>query len=528
MKRLLLLLFLVTPAFATTHYICGVSGSTCQDSNNGTSKTTAWLHLPGMPNCTSTCGSYNPQPGDQFIFRGGDTWTSASLGVNWSWSGTSASPIYIGVDQTWYTGASWTRPIWSAATPSGGLFFQTNASYFTLSNIEMTGLLETATSQPSFVHICGVSQIYDQLYIHGWSHDGTLTSSSGNSSYAFGGGDCASDAGTTIQYTVIDGADSSPFPGGMILCFYGDAPIVAYSVCNNVWQAVEASNDSIHDNLFENMQDCARDSGGPCHENLLSNFGPSSASHQTIYNNVLRNMTYAYAGGGFKLALGSLSCNSAVSYAFNNVLYNTTAQNMLIPGGWKDCSAWGNWTVFNNTFECGTDSATGVCMNIAGVTSGAQAIYTFYNTQLLTSASPPNSCTGVTVCNYAVRSNLTQTVATANSQGYTSGSTYAFAPTSASGGTVGTGTNEQSICTTINGFDAVAGAACQNDTTYGVAYNTANHTVTGPGRTTIARPATAAWDVGAYQYNGAKSSAESPNWSNGCGQLIERQCSFLD
>jgi hypothetical protein len=484
-------------AAATTHFIAA-NGS---DSNNGTSKTTAWQHLPGMPSCTSNCNSYTPQPGDQFILRGGDTWTASSLGVNWFWSGTAGNPIYIGVDQTWFTGASWVRPVWSAAHPSGGVFFQTNAHDFTLDNIEMTGLLETGSSHPSFVHICGVNQIYDHLYLHGWSHDSTLNPSNGPQSYAFGGGDCANDSGTTVQHTVIDGADSST--GGMLVCFYGGVPNIAYSVCRNVWQAVEAGNDTIHDNLFENMQDCfmAAFGTGQCHENLLSNFGPDTASHELIYNNVLRNMTYTGAGGSFKLALGSLSCNNASSYAFNNILYNVAANNMIIPGGWQSCTNWGAWKVFNNTFECGTDSSTGDCAQINGANSGAQAIYNFYNNQMLTSGLPTN-CTGVTVCNYNVPPNLTQTVATANGQGYTSGSTYAFSPTSGSGGTVGKGANEQSLCTTIAAFDAVAGAACQQDTTYGVGYNTSNHTVTGPARTALSRPSSSAWDMGAYQYNG--------------------------
>ena len=36
---------------ATTHYIAA-NGS---DSNNGTGKTTPWLHAPGMPSCSATC-----------------------------------------------------------------------------------------------------------------------------------------------------------------------------------------------------------------------------------------------------------------------------------------------------------------------------------------------------------------------------------------------------------------------------------------------------------------------------------------
>ena len=91
---------------ATTHYIAanGV------DSNDGTSEGAPWAHLPGMASCTANCASYTPAAGDQFILRGGDTWANASFPIAWTWSGSSGSPIYIGVDKTWYSGSTGTGP----------------------------------------------------------------------------------------------------------------------------------------------------------------------------------------------------------------------------------------------------------------------------------------------------------------------------------------------------------------------------------------------------------------------------------
>ncbi len=54
---LLATFFAAGSAFATTYYIAA-NGS---DSNNGTSKTTPWLHAPGMPSCTGTCASTTPR-----------------------------------------------------------------------------------------------------------------------------------------------------------------------------------------------------------------------------------------------------------------------------------------------------------------------------------------------------------------------------------------------------------------------------------------------------------------------------------
>jgi hypothetical protein len=92
-------------AFAATYYVAG-NGS---DNNNGTSKTSPWLHAPGMTGCSGSCAAYTPQPGDRFIFRGGDTWhnTGSLVGLPWSitWNGTSGNPIYFGgSDTTWSNG----------------------------------------------------------------------------------------------------------------------------------------------------------------------------------------------------------------------------------------------------------------------------------------------------------------------------------------------------------------------------------------------------------------------------------------
>ena len=104
-------------ASATTYYIAA-NGS---DSNNG-SKASPWLHAPGMKGCSNSCASTNPQPGDQFIFRGGDTWhysagSPVGLPWTWKWSGSSGNPIYIGVDTNWSASGTWSRPVLTMDNP---------------------------------------------------------------------------------------------------------------------------------------------------------------------------------------------------------------------------------------------------------------------------------------------------------------------------------------------------------------------------------------------------------------------------
>jgi hypothetical protein len=98
----------------------------------------------------------------------------------------------------------------------------------------------------------------------------------------------------------------------------------------------------------------------------------------------------------------------------------------------------------------------------------------------------------------------------ANAQGFTLGQTFSFSPTAATNATVGTGTNETALCTKISSLNAAAGTACQKDTTYGIVYDTATHTITGLARTTVARPTTGPWDAGAYQWNANSGAQPNP------------------
>ena len=107
-----------------------ISKSLGSDSNNGTSESTPWAHLPGMPSCTSTCNSASLTSGEGFILRGGDTWVASDLGVNWATSGASGHPIYIGIDPNWPS-SGWTRPNFTC----GGANCSTGAGQDMLSSI---------------------------------------------------------------------------------------------------------------------------------------------------------------------------------------------------------------------------------------------------------------------------------------------------------------------------------------------------------------------------------------------------------
>jgi len=90
-----------------TYYIDYATGD---DSNNGTAKATPWKHCPGM---SPFSGSYTHADGDNFVFKGGVTWPNAALPLLIAdRGGAEGNPdIYGATDETWFTGASWSRAI---------------------------------------------------------------------------------------------------------------------------------------------------------------------------------------------------------------------------------------------------------------------------------------------------------------------------------------------------------------------------------------------------------------------------------
>jgi len=501
---------IVPVAQAATYYISKSAGSDSKIAAQAQSKSTPWAHLPGMQSCTANCASYTPQPGDSFILRGGDTWVASDLGIGWNWSGTSSSPIYIGVDQTWFTGSSWTRPIWtcggsacsSAASSRGDMIdIGGNTSWVVLDNIEMTGF-NTANDEV-MVQVYGSNVTVENMYAHGWNHTGE---SSDSGAVFSGTGCCGGGVNITFQNDIADGSDTTQ---DSMVCFFGQITNVYNSVCRYVTNGAEGAFDNIHDNWFGPIDFCFPASG--CHQNAIQQAGPASSTNNVrVYNNVITGVA---SGGMGHLWVEQSAVNDGAlnTYVFGNVMVNNQPGNDVnICQEGTNC---GTLYFFNNTFECGTDANTDDCAPASNSSAGPAMVVHFANNHWI-SGSGGGIVTGSGSFGsgpYTETTDLEQTVSQANSQGYTSTSAFAFQPTSASGGTVGQGANEQSLCTTINGFDTTAGAACRLDTGYACTYNTSNHTVNCPAHTPVARPAApTAWDIGAYQYCQGSACAQAP------------------
>jgi hypothetical protein len=508
--------------FATTYYVAA-NGS---DSNNATVKTTPWLHAPGMSGCSGICASTTPKPGDSIILRGGDTWSSSSFPWTWKWSGSSGNAIQVGgLDQTWFSGGAWTRPILSGGGtfPNSGstqTFFLalSGVSYVTVSWIEFTGFFIGSNANAWVGYLDRGSKgtnitIHDN-YFHGWTHAAGISEGSpGGNVMAILCHTGSADPTTSIYRNVIDGSDThkDDFTG-----------LYSTGGCGDIYQnyiawIIDAVNEgfivSFHDNVMAN-------DGGLCfsgcstHNNVMEENSSPKSADSFFYNNYILNPASTNNAGGIVLQLAPHS--GQTSWFFNNVITNGPlyeANEMMcadaLGGGGGTC------TIFNNTMEAGGDvSPPGGQPIRAGSWNGSTspAAVNLYNNHTISSASPmytTRDCTSGCKVTQSPIPNLIQSKAKAKAQGYTLTQAFSFSPTSTRSATVGAGTNETSLCTTISGLNAAAGTACQRDTTYGVVYDTTNHTVTGPARTTVARPSSGPWDAGAYEWD--SSSGTRPN-----------------
>jgi hypothetical protein len=526
------------------------------DSNNGTSKTTPWLHAPGMPNCTATCKTITPQPGDSYIFRGGDTWhfgnpnavpytgtmasgngsgCDAGNSCGWSiggpsngWGSLSGSPIYFGVDQTWYNsavcGGSWCRPIMNGDNPPstsavasctydqrGFSFLQswTTSVNYTIDNFEWTGLCwGGANENPTYVGIGNhfsnstTNRVIENNYFHGWTHvtyscslggDGEPVGNCQGGQAISGPSDSTAGVGDTITHNVFDGsdADQKSFSG---ILFGGY--IVEDNVFTNMAQGAILNNNHVWANNLE--QNIYGYSDGVAHGNGIE-MNTEYQAVNVFYNNVFRNFFPGGQGCGNVMVW---AFPITTDYEFNNIAYGF------------NCSSAGNfWDMGPGTTSQGTNFTANIFNNTwvipsgSGDFGGTGATANFVNNHCVlpgggTGASCYSSAAGKGTMNYS--NDVVQTPSAASTQGYTSTQTFAYSPTSASDATVGAGANEQAYCNAMLGSSdpvlQAAGAACRSGTGYACTYNTTNHTVSCPANTLVARPTSGAWDAGAYQY----------------------------
>jgi len=531
-----------TNAFATSYYIAA-NGN---DSNNGTSKTSAWLHAPGMPNCTQSCAGTTPKAGDLFIFRGGDTWhfsnSSASPYTggtwNWTWSGSStscnvngtagavvrSSCIYIGVDTTWYSGSAFARPILTMDNPPttgrpasctynnngfNGVFLR--GSYTVFDNFDVQGECWTASPpNASWISVGGKQVEVENSYFHGWTYSSASDADEFRQIGYMGGSGFV-----LIDHNVFDGSDSSLgtsayHASGFAL---GIGTEVAFNVFRHVSNGMIGGTgmlNSVHDNLFEYMYEPTAST----HGNVIESNGqaPSSPPNQYFYNNVLR-----HTGEGIMIFLEPYP--GGALYYFNNVAYdNGNGLNCMLIGLPQQGSSPIKAYIYNNTWDSQSNVQNGnnggcqasIGTGTATTTPNTGNFLYFENNHFINYSgfSSVWAYEGASSSDITVVDNgheVFQSESTANGQGYTASN--AYAPTSGSGATVGAASNLNGSCSVFS-YDS---AFCSG-TTDGSMEQSGNggFLAVSPAIAPAARPGSGAWDAGAYLYSDSSGKPAPP------------------
>ena len=524
------LALLSSPAWATTYYVCATTGSPCNasDSNAGTSKTATWLHAPGMSTATGTAASTVLGAGDSLIFRGGDTWHFGNSGLlpfagfqtnAWSFtrSGTTttcnlnaalgaittSTCIYIGVDQTWFSGGSFARPIFNFdntltnTSPASCQFDDTtlfpiafSGNYLIVDNLEVVGVCSNATNTDAYIfNNTGSMQEFKNLYVHGYMLGQTCTNSSADcDEYWFVGGVNSQTVYQRYDHNVFDNSDGTFGNSSSSASFgvFNQSLLEAdHNVLNQVSNGLKYRYAFlIHDNLFQNMFESA--GAISTHGNIIEWQGTGAAYATSTYyfnnlttcpgvNSNIDESVDMYPGG---------ASSSKQAYIFNNIsncnYFGGIGTNCYMIEGDGGNGGPGHTQFFNNTTinPCQMRGSRG---NSTGL----------YQNNHFVGFAPSGS-----ISNFSSQSTATdngnEVWQTAGAACGTSGTNYA--PTSGGCATVGAGANLSSLCSGMD--NAIAAAACGN--AYGgVTYNATTHTAVD--NTPVTRSST--WDVGAYQFS---------------------------
>lgn len=515
----------------TSCYYVGVSGL---DSNAGKTEAAPFLHIPGTPAFT---GSAPLGAGIGVIIEGGyvahfgaatSPATGGTLVINTG--GSSGSPLYYGIDPTWYSGSSFVRPAFTGDNPTSTSFVGScaydnsslgnfvrigaSASYVILDGIESTGRC-WSSGTPNVIYMTNSSHsIYmERWYVHGW----TTTKSSIDSSYAWWDQSGNQDF-DIMALNVVDGDDSSYGAQGSSNCQYAgygtNSPCYsggaiyegAYNVWGNIFQhmsnvAVTLNTVKWHDNhvndLFVTYQN------GGQHTNCNNEITNVAGSNNYFYNNLT---THVQATECYYLSVSS----GNTIYGFNNIYWGN--MNYILGNAASGCtflnltSSSGSATLYwtNNTMDATGGGGGGCQLRFSQANSPLYAwsgTAYFENTHAIGYTSFSSLYTKDSTATLTATDNggeVYETETVANGQGYTSSDNYA--PTSSNGATYHKGSNLSAMCASIP--DSFAATACTNSTSGGVAE------VPGWGGNVANFPATAInprgslWDAGAYEYEG--------------------------
>ena len=108
-----------------------------RDANDGLSKASAWKRAPGM---SGFSGTYSHRAGDRFVFKGGVIWPAAALPLAIVGSGTQGNPDTYTTDHSWFSGASWSQPVFDGGGSGTQLITATSKHFVTIDDLSLKNM----------------------------------------------------------------------------------------------------------------------------------------------------------------------------------------------------------------------------------------------------------------------------------------------------------------------------------------------------------------------------------------------------
>lgn len=171
---LISILVIASNAMATTYYIDYQNGL---DSNDGIAKSSPWKRCPGM---NGFAGSYSHSAGDKFIFKGGVTWLSSCFPMTIGYSGSSGANDEYTVDETWYSGGSYSAPVFDGENLHGGandnfIYGNDGTAYYEINGLKIIDVGVSGQLGGSVISLAlGESMVISNLEIIGYAQHGIV------------------------------------------------------------------------------------------------------------------------------------------------------------------------------------------------------------------------------------------------------------------------------------------------------------------------------------------------------------------
>jgi hypothetical protein len=348
-----------TLAAATTYYIDFAGGS---DSNSGTSKTAPWQRAPGMQGATA---AYTHVVGDVFVFKGGVMWPGTALPLRINYSGSPGNIDTYTTDHTWFSGVSWSQPIFDGGGAGAQLITAAGRAFFAVNDLKLQN-----------VAVAGRGDSFKAVEVSN-SHDFALSNNTLRP-YSWVGFYIYGSNGTTQNNILVQNNDISNAAMGIVVATDGS---------NTILDNVIVSGNHLHD--FSSQI------GGGVHGDGIHFWGQGGDASQYIRNGQIYNNTFS---GSFMRSFGAdgaltgliflenihslyLIYNNVMSYTDTPVIAELEGLIVLSGDNGNNVGA----QIYNNSLY-GTDpgiSAAIALFNVANMTiknnimSGMQ--YCFYN-----------------------------------------------------------------------------------------------------------------------------------------------------